>query len=81
MTVRTPMLRLVATLSSLVCVAARLMVAQVQVDVAPYAGLFIPIGNVVDQTEIAINEIVPRPAVVLQAALQEGAVNGGQWHV
>lgn len=51
MTVRTPMLRLVVTLSSVVCVAARSMVAQVQVDVAPYAGLFIPIGNVLDQTE------------------------------
>src|SRR5262245_16248921 len=36
--------------------------------------------DVIDQSKKAINEIVPRAPVMLQASLQQRAIDGGQRH-
>jgi hypothetical protein len=38
------------------------------------------VNDVVNQTEITVDEVVPSPFVVLQTSLQESAVYGGEWH-
>jgi hypothetical protein len=38
------------------------------------------VDDVVNQPEVAVNEVVPRTFMVLQTPLQEGAVYGCEWH-
>ena len=39
------------------------------------------VDDVVDQAEVAVDEVVPGPLVVMETTLQEGAIYGGKWHV